>query len=81
MAYDTTTSGLPMLGAHVFTLNGDDLGTVKEIQGAYFKVDASMQPDYWLSSACIRSASASRVELLVDKDHLGDAKVEDPTKR
>jgi hypothetical protein len=81
MAYETTTPGLPMLGAHVYTFDGDDLGTVKEIQGAYFKVDAAMQPDYWLNTSCIRSASAARVDLSVDKDHLGDVKVKDPTKR
>jgi hypothetical protein len=81
MAFTDTTDRMFSPGAHVYTLDGDDLGTVKEVQGAYFKVDAPMQPDYWLRSDCIRTAAADRVELAFDKDHLGDFKVSDPTRR
>jgi hypothetical protein len=80
MAFERTMDGMPNLGAHVWTVDGDDLGVIKEIQGRYFKVDASMQPDYWLPTDCIRTASAQRVELSMDKDHVGDFKVKDPTK-
>jgi len=37
-----------MIGQTVYGANGEELGTVKEVRGEYFKVDASMQPDYWL---------------------------------
>ena len=78
MTYESTMPGEFGLGAHVFTLDGDDLGKVKEVYGEFFKVDASMQPDYWLRTSCIRTASSGRVDLSFDKDHLGDFKVSDP---
>ena len=70
-----------MVGTPVCTLDGDEIGKVKEVQGRYFKVDAQMQPDYWLRSDCVTSASGGRVTLGVDKDHLGDYKVDNPTDR
>jgi hypothetical protein len=53
---------------------------VKELQGRYFKVDAPMRPDYWLQTDCIRTASAEQVRLTIDKDHIHDFTVADPTK-
>jgi hypothetical protein len=71
---------MPTLGARVVTADGDELGKVKEITGTCFKVDASMQPDYWLGSDCIASASATSndVRLSIRKDQVGDAKVDGP---
>jgi hypothetical protein len=37
-----------------------------------------MQPDYWLRTDCVMSFTGDRVTLGVDKDHLGDYKVERP---
>jgi hypothetical protein len=63
------------IGSEVYTSNGDKLGTVKDVRGDYFKVDAAMQPDYWLACDCIRGGSVgSRVTVMFDKDHLGDYK-------
>jgi hypothetical protein len=36
------------LGTIVYSLDGKEVGKVKEIRGDIFKVDARMQPDYWL---------------------------------
>ncbi|HMO53612.1 MAG TPA: hypothetical protein PJ994_03840 [Tepidiformaceae bacterium] len=46
-------------GLDVFTRDGTRLGEVKELRGEYFKVDAPMAPDYWLSLDCIRGGGAA----------------------
>jgi hypothetical protein len=61
-------------GCEVFTMDGDKLGTVKEVQGDYFKVDAKMHPDYWLACSAISSETANSVTLSFPKDQLGDHK-------
>ena len=68
------------VGAPVRTSDGHELGKVKEVVGGCFKVDASMQPDYWLATDCIieNTASNSVVTLRFGKDELGDAKQEGP---
>jgi hypothetical protein len=70
-------------GQAVFTIDGDKLGEVKELRGDYFKVDASMQPDYWLSCSCVRGGSmgSDRVTVSFDKDHLKDFKRDNPVRR
>ncbi len=67
------------MGQTVHTLDGDKIGEVKEVRGDYFKVDASMQPDYWLSCECIRGGAVAgeKVMLNFDKDKLGDMKVDE----
>lgn len=63
-------------GQPVYTIGGDKLGEVKDVRGDYFKVDASMKPDYWLSCDCIRGGSVAgeRVTVNFDKDSLDDYK-------
>ncbi len=70
--------GAPEVGATVYTADGDKLGTVKEVAGGCFKVDASMRPDYWLASDCVTSTTGDQVRLTVTKDTLDVAKVEGP---
>ncbi|MEX0784246.1 MAG: hypothetical protein WD557_16520 [Dehalococcoidia bacterium] len=67
-------------GQMVYTMDGDKLGEIKEVRGDYFKVDVSMQPDYWLSTECIRGGTVGgdRVDLAFDKSKLGDYKVDKP---
>jgi hypothetical protein len=76
----TTSNGgsAPMVGAEVYTADGDKLGTVKEVAGTCFKVDARMQPDYWLARDCVASSAGNDVRLTFDKDRLDAAKVEGP---
>jgi hypothetical protein len=62
------------IGAEIFTSDGDNLGTVREIHGPYFKVDVPMQPDYWLPMASISSGAGNRVVLSFPKERLGDYK-------
>jgi hypothetical protein len=68
----------PTIGARVLTADGNELGKVKEVAGSCFKVDASMQPDYWLGSDCVASATGADVRLAINKDQVGDAKVDGP---
>jgi hypothetical protein len=74
----TYSGGTPAIGARVLTADGDELGKVKEISGSCFKVDAPMQPDYWLATDCIADGTGSDVTLSFTKDHLGDAKQDGP---
>jgi hypothetical protein len=68
----------PTIGARVVTVDADELGTVKEVVGSAFKVDASMQPDYWLACDCIAGTVGDEVRLSFPKDRLGEMKVEAP---
>ena len=68
-------------GQDVYTAAGDKLGTVKDIAGTAFKVDASMQPDYWLPITAVASNDAAGVRMDFTKDHLGDFKVDGPEGR
>jgi hypothetical protein len=72
------TGATPTIGARVITTDGDELGEVKEVVGSCFKVDASMQPDYWLGTDTIVSSSGMEVQLGIAKDRVGDVKVEGP---
>ena len=77
----TTGSMRMMVGWKVFTSDGDEIGTVKEFSTEAFKVDAPMQPDFWLPMSTVISSGASRVELDFVKDHLGDYKLNEAEAR
>ena len=66
------------IDAEVFTRDHDKLGTVREVRGDSFKVDVSMQPDYWLPLSCVSTVSGNEVLLDFDKDRLGDHKLSEP---
>ena len=68
----------PTVGARVVTADGEEFGTVKEVVGGCFKVDASMQPDYWLRSDCIANTTASHVRLGILQEQVHTAKVDPP---
>ena len=74
----TYSGGTPAMGARVLTADGEELGKVKEISGSCFKVDARMQPDYWLATDCIAKGIGNEVRLSFTKDCLGDAKQDGP---
>lgn len=67
------------VGNPVHTSDGKDLGKVKEIVGGCFKVDAPMQPDYWLATDAVTGSSTDGgVTVRFTKDQLGEAKQEGP---
>jgi hypothetical protein len=71
----------PTVGERVYTADGDQLGTIKEVAGTCFKVDASMQPDYWLGNDTIAGNTGSEIRLTFPKDRLGDMKTDGPDHR
>jgi hypothetical protein len=67
-----------MVGCTVFTRDDEELGTVKDVGTGVFKVEAAMQPDYWLSTGHIAANAPGRLVLTFDKDQLGDFKLANP---
>jgi hypothetical protein len=65
-------------GADVLTRDGDKIGEVGEMRGTFFKVNANMQPDYWLETDTVGEVTGNRVMLVFDKDDLGDYKHDNP---
>lgn len=70
--------GQVMVGAPVVTMDGEQLGSVKEVRGRYFKVDVPMAPDYWLALDNISSGSGGQVVVAFAKDRLGDYQLGEP---
>ncbi len=65
-------------GLPVYTLDNEQLGTVKEVAEQQIKVDSPLQPDYWLRRADVLSFSMERVTANFNKDQLGEHKVDGP---
>jgi hypothetical protein len=64
-------------GLRVFTVDGDELGEVKEVQGEAFKVDAPWKPDYWLRTDDVLSViPEERVTVDIDSDSLDRYKLD-----
>jgi len=76
---ETITGMAPPLGAPVRTMDGEHLGTVKEVAGQQFKVDARYSRDYWLSLTLVSEASAERVIVGCDASALDDFKLDGPS--
>ncbi len=66
------------VGAEVFTSDGDRIGTVKESQQGSFKIDAAMQPDYWLPASTVASTAVNRITLSFPNDQLVNYKNDEP---
>jgi hypothetical protein len=71
-------SMMPIQGATVMTADHERLGTVKEITGDCFKVDAPMAPDYWLASDTIASMVGKDILLRVMRSDIDDVKMGTP---
>jgi hypothetical protein len=65
-------------GTPVFSADHQAIGHVKEVEGAYFKVDVGGRPDYWLSEDEVKLASANQVILTCAKDEIGRYKRDRP---
>jgi hypothetical protein len=65
-----------VVGTPVRSSDGEDLGEVKELLGRYFKVDAPMAPDYWLSRDVVRSSEQQQVVLGITKEELGGYEID-----
>jgi hypothetical protein len=65
-------------GSEIFTRDGEKIGAVKQVSDGYFKVNAHMQPDYWLPLGSVDSCTAARVTMAFDKNDLGEHKANLP---
>jgi hypothetical protein len=66
------------IGAELLTSDGEPIGQVREVRGSSFKVDAPMQPDYWLPTSTVSSTAVDRVTLNFAHDRLGDHRSQEP---
>ncbi len=73
-----TPGDTPAVGEAIFTVDEERLGTVREVRAEYFKVNAPLQPDYWLANHEILGIAEGRVRLTFRKDHLGDHVRDEP---
>lgn len=69
---------MPAVGAHVMTADRQELGTVKEVRGHAFKVDAPMRQDYWLGDSAVTTLAGDRVTLNFPKDQLDQYRLSGP---
>jgi len=73
MATDSDIS--PHEGQIVVTLDGFELGHVKEIKHGYFKVDARRARDFWLSTRAVGSNDSGTLRLNLTHTALEKAKI------
>lgn len=67
------------VGTPVYTRDDVKLGTVKEVRGECFKVDAPMRPDYWLAADGVAVAAPDQiVTLKIDNPDIADYKISEP---
>ena len=66
------------VGQPIYTRDGEKIGDVKEVRDEYIKVDAALQPDYWLRRDLVLSYTTERVTMTFDKADLPGQKVEPP---
>jgi hypothetical protein len=67
------------IGAEIFTSDGERIGEVKERRHGWFKVNAAMQPDYWLPRHTVVSMMDDGVvRLSFPNERLGEYKSTEP---
>lgn len=66
------------VGQDVYTRDGDHLGKVKEVRGDRFKIDASMQADYWLPTSSAGQPLGNDLTVTFTKDQLSEYKSDAP---
>lgn len=67
-----------VIGATVFTKDGQQLGTVKRVEAGAMLLDAPRQFDYWLEVTIVASSSEGRVDLAIENAELGGYKMDRP---
>lgn len=66
------------IGSHVYTIDEENLGRVKNVKGDAFQLDVSHHSDYWLDFASVRSANSERVTVTFKKSELGAYRLDHP---
>ncbi len=66
-------------GDPIVASDGQELGTLKEVRGDYFKVNTMMAPDYWLPCSCVSgSGTDGSVAVTFAKDQLDHYRSKEP---
>lgn len=65
-------------GLEIFALDGEKIGSVKEVTPDAIKVDAPLRPDYWLPRARVLSFTNERVTLDVNHADLDAHRIDGP---
>lgn len=68
----------PVVDTPVYSRDGQQVGYIKEIHGGYFKLDAPMARDYWLSNTYIAESNLDRVTLSLQKAEMDDHRLSAP---
>jgi hypothetical protein len=72
------STDLPVDGV-VWTVDNEELGTVKAVTPYFFHVDVPLAPDYWLPIGLVTAVEGSAVRLRIPKEELPAYQVQDPT--
>jgi hypothetical protein len=80
MSFERSRRGRPAsaaftTGRPVFTVDGHRIGNLKEVHGNYFKIDAPLQRDYWLSCDDVESVRDETLVMSFDDGHLDQHKL------
>jgi hypothetical protein len=67
-----------LVGAHVVTSDGQELGKVKQVEPSAFHLDVPHHADYWLESALVASVTDGRLELSIEASQVGAYKMDRP---
>lgn len=78
MVEDRHTTTVAATGQDLYTRDGEHLGKIKEIRGAYIKVDAPMQPDYWLPASTLGQPLGNDGTVTFTKAELDTFKLDRP---
>src|SRR5205814_2269957 len=68
----------PDIGAPIYASDGQQFGSIKEVRGGYFKVDAPMSKDFWLSAAYIGVSDSQSVRLTITREQVDEHRLEAP---
>jgi hypothetical protein len=71
-------SMMPVQGFNVLTAEHELLGTVKEVMGDCFKIDAPLAPDYWLGADTISTVNGENIMLRLRREEVNDQKMSAP---
>lgn len=67
-----------VVGAHVVTSDGEELGKVKQVETSAFLLDVPHHFDYWLESSLVASATDGRLELSIEASQVAAYKMDRP---
>jgi hypothetical protein len=58
-----------LVGQPLYDMDGNELGTVKDVRGGYLQVNTRLRPDYWLNEQVVQF-SGGRGVVSGDAEHL-----------